>query len=237
MTTNNPINAYFISPDRNDSIGQFTNGQIYSAFYGGLIPPTLDLDADDNELHEHFFGDCFYEGSINDVYAYFVHRVCDLHGLHPQQVFSSVDAWENYEQGMIDAIGLVARDYSDVHRAYVWDTTTSNEECEQFEAKIKDSLYECLSELEDREEEEDEDEDDDFPGVIEHRLNGELHREDGPAIIWPNGSEFWFLNGVEHREDGPAKTFTDSGAMMWFLNGELQRIEFNGQVTYRKECV
>lgn len=158
MTYNNPINAYFISSNRNDSIGPFTNQQIYTAFYGGLIPPTLDLDADGDELQEHFFGNCFYDGSVADVYAYFVHRVCDLYGLDPQRVFSSEDAWENYEQGMIDAIGLIAWNESDVHRAYVWDTTTSDEECEQFEAEIKESLYECLCEHEDREEEDEEDE-------------------------------------------------------------------------------
>jgi len=29
------------------------------------------------------------------------------------------------------------------------------------------------------------------------RLNGSLHREDGPAIVFKNGSEYWYLNGVE----------------------------------------
>ena len=27
------------------------------------------------------------------------------------------------------------------------------------------------------------------------RLNGKLHREDGPAIEYPNGHKFWYLNG------------------------------------------
>jgi len=26
-------------------------------------------------------------------------------------------------------------------------------------------------------------------------LNGKLHREDGPAVEWPNGTKFWCLNG------------------------------------------
>jgi len=29
------------------------------------------------------------------------------------------------------------------------------------------------------------------------RLNGSLHREDGPAIVFKDGSEYWYLNGVE----------------------------------------
>ena len=28
-------------------------------------------------------------------------------------------------------------------------------------------------------------------------LNGKLHREDGPAIEWANGSKAWFLNDEE----------------------------------------
>jgi len=34
--------------------------------------------------------------------------------------------------------------------------------------------------------------------------NRELHREDGPAIEWADGSEEWYLNDKRHREDGPA---------------------------------
>lgn len=26
-------------------------------------------------------------------------------------------------------------------------------------------------------------------------LKGKLHREDGPAVIWPNGSQRWLLHG------------------------------------------
>ena len=31
-----------------------------------------------------------------------------------------------------------------------------------------------------------------------------LHREDGPAVEWTNGTKFWYFNGKHHREDGPA---------------------------------
>ena len=50
-------------------------------------------------------------------------------------------------------------------------------------------------------------------------LNGELHREDGPAVEDPNGYKAWYLNGKEHREDGPAVEYSD-GDKWWFLNGE-----------------
>lgn len=41
-------------------------------------------------------------------------------------------------------------------------------------------------------------------GRQEWHLNGELHREDGPARIHLDGSKEWWINGKEHREDGPA---------------------------------
>ena len=38
-------------------------------------------------------------------------------------------------------------------------------------------------------------------GTKEWFLNGELHREDGPACEWPNGSKSWFLEGKELTEE------------------------------------
>jgi hypothetical protein len=46
-----------------------------------------------------------------------------------------------------------------------------------------------------------------------------LHREDGPAIEWWDGSKSWYLNGKRHREDGPAVECWD-GRKSWCLNGE-----------------
>lgn len=51
-------------------------------------------------------------------------------------------------------------------------------------------------------------------------LNGEHHREDGPAIFYPDGSQDWLLNGELHREDGPAVIYPD-GYRRWFLNGKF----------------
>jgi hypothetical protein len=50
-------------------------------------------------------------------------------------------------------------------------------------------------------------------------LNGELHREDGPAVEYPDGTKHWFLNGEYHCEDGPAFEYAD-GTKMWYLNGK-----------------
>ena len=56
-------------------------------------------------------------------------------------------------------------------------------------------------------------------GSKEWRLNGNLHREDGPALEWASGSKSWYLNGKRHREDGPAVEWVD-GKKSWYLNNE-----------------
>jgi len=53
-------------------------------------------------------------------------------------------------------------------------------------------------------------------------LNGELHREDGPAVECANGDKCWYLNDKLHREDGPAVEYPN-GSKHWYLNGELHR--------------
>ena len=59
-------------------------------------------------------------------------------------------------------------------------------------------------------------------GTKKWRLNGLLHRKDGPAIEWADESKFWFLNGKCHREDGPAIEHSD-GSKSWYLNYKLHR--------------
>ena len=31
---------------------------------------------------------------------------------------------------------------------------------------------------------------------------GQLHRDDGPAVEWSNGTKSWYQNGLRHRTDG-----------------------------------
>jgi hypothetical protein len=52
--------------------------------------------------------------------------------------------------------------------------------------------------------------------------NGELHRTDGPAIIYANGDKFWFQNGELHRTDGAAIEYAD-GDKYWYQNGDRHR--------------
>ncbi len=48
-------------------------------------------------------------------------------------------------------------------------------------------------------------------------INGKFHRVDGPAIEWSTGSKEWWINGRLHREDGPAIIF-HNGEKQWYLN-------------------
>ena len=57
--------------------------------------------------------------------------------------------------------------------------------------------------------------------------NEQLHRLDGPAVIYANGSQFWCQwcqNGLLHRLDGPA-VICATGAQRWYQNGLLHRLD------------
>ena len=40
-------------------------------------------------------------------------------------------------------------------------------------------------------------------------LNNKYHREDGPAVEYPNGTKYWSLNDKFHRDVGPDIEWTD----------------------------
>lgn len=63
-----------------------------------------------------------------------------------------------------------------------------------------------------------------------YKLDGKLHRIDGPAIEWSNGDRFWFIKGRRHRTDGPAVEYAN-GTKEWYKRGKLHRT--NGPA---KEC-
>ena len=69
-------------------------------------------------------------------------------------------------------------------------------------------------------------------------LNGQYHREDGPAIENSDGTKRWFLNGEPHREDGPAVERFD-GIKYWYLHGEevtWQQLFRQAKGDLEKEC-
>ena len=50
----------------------------------------------------------------------------------------------------------------------------------------------------------------------------QLHRDEGPAIEYSDGTKCWYRNGLLHREDGPAVIY-HNGTRKWLLNGMPHR--------------
>jgi hypothetical protein len=70
--------------------------------------------------------------------------------------------------------------------------------------------------------------DDDEPAVVctdgskYWCLNGKRHREnDKPALIFADGTQCWCINGQLHRESGPAVIYSDGREEFW-VNGKQQ---------------
>ena len=51
-----------------------------------------------------------------------------------------------------------------------------------------------------------------------------LHRLDGPAIEYANGSKAWFVDGKCHRLDGPAIEYAN-GYKAWLVGGKYHRLD------------
>jgi hypothetical protein len=56
-------------------------------------------------------------------------------------------------------------------------------------------------------------------GTVEWRLDGQLHRDGGPAVIWPDNVQCWYQHGVRHRDGGPAIVWPD-GSVEWRRHGK-----------------
>ena len=64
----------------------------------------------------------------------------------------------------------------------------------------------------------------------------QLHREDGPAIEYADGSKSWWINGKHHREDGPAIERED-GYKAWYINGKrMSEEEHRKQMQKDQSC-
>ena len=46
----------------------------------------------------------------------------------------------------------------------------------------------------------------------------EMHRTDGPAIIYPDGTQMWYRKGLRHHHGAPAVIWAN-GALEWWVDG------------------
>ena len=56
-------------------------------------------------------------------------------------------------------------------------------------------------------------------GGREYYINDKIHREDGPAVEHANGDKWYYINDELHREDGPAVEHID-GYKGYYINGK-----------------
>lgn len=59
------------------------------------------------------------------------------------------------------------------------------------------------------------------PHIIGDKI---LHKANGPAIEWDNGTREWYKDGKLHREDGPAIEW-NYGTREWHIDGKLHRLD------------
>ena len=55
-------------------------------------------------------------------------------------------------------------------------------------------------------------------------LNGQLHREDGPAIECADGHKEWYFHDQLHRLNGPAMEHAN-GSRAWYLYDKPHRLD------------
>ena len=51
---------------------------------------------------------------------------------------------------------------------------------------------------------------------------GQSHRADGPAWVWPDGTQYWCRHGRFHFAHGPAILYSD-GRLRWYDKGQFLR--------------
>ena len=58
-------------------------------------------------------------------------------------------------------------------------------------------------------------------GITLHFYNGLLHKEDGPAVLYRDGTKEWWFNGIRHNNNGPA--IVTGSHSIFIKNGKVDR--------------
>ena len=61
-------------------------------------------------------------------------------------------------------------------------------------------------------------------------VNGQPHREDGPAFEYIDGEKHWGINGNYHRLDGPAVEFNNGGKHYYINHKNYSENDYNIQI-------
>lgn len=63
--------------------------------------------------------------------------------------------------------------------------------------------------------------------LIAYYLDGQLHRLDGPALEWLDGTKRWKKAGKLHCLSGPAEEYADGSRYWWVEGNEYSEEDFN----------
>lgn len=63
-----------------------------------------------------------------------------------------------------------------------------------------------------------------FSGIRDERGRGELHSlDDLPAVVYKDGTKWWYKNGKVHRDGDLPAVMWHNGVQEWFQNGRRHR--------------
>jgi hypothetical protein len=63
-------------------------------------------------------------------------------------------------------------------------------------------------------------------GYKAYWINGKLHNPNGPAVVYPNGGKAYLINGERHNPNGPA-IVRPNGSKAYYINDKkLTEVEF-----------
>jgi len=71
-------------------------------------------------------------------------------------------------------------------------------------------------------------------GTTIYYLDGEIHRENGPAMIRKDGTVAWVKHGGFHRENGPAVTNSNGTAEYWLNDRHLTEAQWRTELLIRQ---
>lgn len=63
---------------------------------------------------------------------------------------------------------------------------------------------------------------------------GYVHRDDGPALIAPDGTVWWVRHGAFHRDNNLPAYITDN-MQIWYVNGKLHRTNGPAWITQQPD--
>jgi len=78
----------------------------------------------------------------------------------------------------------------------------------------------------------------DISGIkLNKNSNGQLHRDDGPAIKCSNGNKLWCKEDKYHRLDGPSIEYPNKYKSWYILGKYLKEKEFNSWILRIQKCI